>query len=80
MHRVISQELVSEWHNHPVTEALKAAVRERIQEASDKVMMSSDPDFDRFIKGMVHAFKEVLDMEIYPTDGEVHEVSSGDFS
>ena len=80
MSRVISREQVNEWESHPVTAALRFAVRERIQEASDKVMMSSDPDFDRFIKGMVHAFKEVLDMEIYPTDGEVHEVSSGDFS
>lgn len=57
----VTREEWQEWQNHPATLAIKEAIVERIAESKDKIVHSTDPDFDRFIKGMIWAFHEVLE-------------------
>lgn len=68
MPRLINREQKQEWLRSPVTEAFFIAVQNRVTEAAEQVLGSSDPDFDRFVKGMIHAYREILDMEIEVTD------------
>ena len=60
----VSKEHWIEHQNHPVTKALKLAIYERITEAKDQIVASSDPDHDRFLKGMIWAFNEVLEAKL----------------
>ena len=51
------------------------AIRERI-EASKEMLLgaNNDRDYDLFMKGMVRAFNEVLDIELeLPTEEEIDE-------
>lgn len=58
----VTQEDWLQWVNHPVTVEIQKAVRERIQESKDQLAdPNSDADRDRFLKGMIWAFGEVLD-------------------
>jgi hypothetical protein len=41
-----------------------AAVSERIEDCKDQIVGSNDPDFDRFLKGMVRAFTEILNVRV----------------
>ena len=65
-----------QWENHPVTKALKGAIQERIDEAKDALVNSSDEEFDRFVKGMIRAFREVQAMEVTPLEEGEDEVSA----
>lgn len=47
-----------------MTEGVKESIRERINSCIEQVMGSSDPEYDRFLKGMVHAFNEVLAVKL----------------
>ena len=69
----VTKEEWLEWKNHPVTIAQNSAVRDRIEEATEQILGSFDPDFDRFLKGMVRAFNEVLEAkpDIIEEDNEV---------
>jgi len=72
-----------EWQNHPVTEVLKEVLNERMDEAMGQIVDSSDAEFDRFLKGMIHAFREMAawEPEFDYQEGEPEdEVSSGDAS
>lgn len=53
----------SEWKSHPVTEALNNAVDDRINELKERLVNSFDPEEDRFLKGMIRAFREILQIE-----------------
>lgn len=60
----VNKEQWLSWKEHPVTQALNNQIQDRILECTDKVFSSSDPEFDRFVKGMVHAFREILEFEV----------------
>ena len=72
----INREQYIEWRDHPVTVAIKEAINLRIQESKDELSSPlSDPDRDRFLKGMIWAFKEVLEVEPdYPIEEMLDEV------
>ena len=55
--------MLLEWQENQITRLLKEVIEERIDEAKEKLVNSSDPEFDRVVKGMVLAFREVLDWE-----------------
>lgn len=57
----VRKEQYLEWRDHPVTIALMAAIKMRVDEGKDHLIASNDPDFDRIIKGMLRAYKEILD-------------------
>lgn len=80
MHSAVSKELWEEWASHPVTEAVRLAIKDRIGDSKDEIVNSTNPDFDRFLKGMIWAFNEVLDFKPDFTEEseDVDEVSSGD--
>jgi hypothetical protein len=45
---------------------------ERVAESKEVLVSSDNPDFDRFIKGMIRAYKEVLEFEIeFATEEEL---------
>lgn len=41
-----------------------AAVSDRIEACKDELVGSNDADFDRFLKGMIRAFTEVLNVRV----------------
>lgn len=61
---------------------MQEAVKERILGAKDQLSdPNSDSNRDRFLKGMIWAFNEVLDMEPNLMDEEfVNEIQGGDTS
>lgn len=62
-----------------MTERVKTAAAERIKEATEHLIGSTDPELDRFLKGMIHAYREIIDMEIEPDyNEEPDEVSARD--
>jgi uncharacterized membrane protein YheB (UPF0754 family) len=62
----VNQELFREWEKHPVTEAVKAEVRNRLAQATEEVVsnLSENKDYDVFLKGMIRAFREVLEVKL----------------
>lgn len=69
-----------EWKNHPVTLEVQEAVKQRIVEVKDELASPlSDAERDRFLKGMVWAFNEVVEIKPEISNEEfVDEVFSGD--
>jgi uncharacterized membrane protein YheB (UPF0754 family) len=49
-----------------VTEAVKAEVRNRLAQATEEVVsnLSENKDYDVFLKGMIRAFREVLEVKL----------------
>ena len=78
----VSKEQWIEWKSHPVTRALKEASKERIEEIKDQIVASTDPDYDRFLKGMIWAYNEVSQAKPDLIDeGDLEdEVQAGDVS
>lgn len=74
----LNRELWLEWQNHPVTKANNEAILERIAEVKDQIVASTDADFDRFLKGMIWAFNEVLEAkpDLIDDEEETNEVQS----
>lgn len=72
----VTLEQWQEHQSHPVTAALKAAILERIEASKNELAdPDSDNNRDRFLKGMIWAFNEVLearpDITVEgPIDGE----------
>lgn len=52
-----------EWRDHPVTLAVNEAIQGRINDSKESIVNSTDPEYDRFLKGMIWAFREVLDAQ-----------------
>jgi len=59
-----------DWKSNKVTEAFFSAARERIEEASNVLSVSAgtDPAQDRFLVGLIHAYRELQDF--YVEDAE----------
>ena len=66
----LAHEEWAEWRSHPVTLALREAIKERIDnhlmELSD---LNSTPERDLVLKGMILAFRKIL--EASPSDGDL---------
>ncbi len=61
----VGPEQWQEWKNSNVTLAVMMQIQERIEEAKDQLVgPSNDRDFDQFVKGMIRAFQEVLDVKL----------------
>lgn len=70
--KVTKEELVR-WRSHPVSQALIQAALNRIDECKTEIVTSSDPDFDRILKGVVRGHSEHLDV-YFNDDPEIVEV------
>ena len=82
MHSV-SPEQWQAWKENMVTSKVFEAIRERIEETKEQLSSpDSSPERDRFLKGMIWSFNEVLDVKLELTsEGEPEdEVSSRDTS
>ena len=63
MPQPIEQSNFRDWQNHPVTKELMLALNVRMDEAMQEIVESGDPEYDRLLKGMIHAFREVNSWE-----------------
>jgi hypothetical protein len=62
----VNREKFQEWERSPVTLAVKAAILERIEAAKEELVSNAfgSTDFDQFTRGMIKAFREVLDVQL----------------
>ena len=71
----VTQEQWQEWQNHPVTEALRVAIKVRLSECSDQVLLgpNNTREFDQYVKGLFRGLSEVLEFkpEVKEDDSEV---------
>ena len=63
----VSKQEVQEWRNHPVTLEVMAAVKQRVEDTKNELISSSDPDYDRFLKGMIWAYQELIAVKLEET-------------
>ena len=72
---MLSRSLWREWLSHPVTRALRDAINERQEEGHDRILYSTDPQFDQIAKGIIMGLQETLDWEpeVY-TEEEENEI------
>ena len=57
----MQREKLQEWLLNPVTALQKEVLRERILEALENLANNNEREFDVFVKGMVHAYREILE-------------------
>lgn len=55
------KEKLLEWQESPVTAEQRKAIQTRIEEAKEELLNNWDDDQSAFIKGMVRAFREILE-------------------
>lgn len=58
---------MAQWKSHPVTKLLNEAIQERIEDAKEQLVASSNYEFDQFVRGMIKAFRDVLEADVKPT-------------
>lgn len=58
---MLGKELWQAWLQNEVTQERNRSIQERIDGCKDQIVSSTDPDHDRFLKGMIWAFNEVLE-------------------
>ncbi len=55
----------AEWKRNSVTLAVMNQIQVRLDDAKDMLAgASNERDFDQFLKGMIKAFSEVLDVQL----------------
>lgn len=59
----INKEMFREWQKNPVTETLLASIYERIDDCKNELIISSDVEYDRVVKGIVLGLREILNWE-----------------
>ena len=60
----LTPERFREWKENPVTLAVLDQIRNRITESKDILAGDNDREFDIYIKGMIRAFNEVLEVDL----------------
>lgn len=60
---MLNKSLLREWASHPVTENLREVIKERIEEGLEELLNSRDPDYCNAIRGLVKAYREILEWE-----------------
>ena len=54
-----------EWKENPVTSEFLNLIRNRIEEAKNHLTPSTNThEYDLFVKGMIHAYQEVVDVKL----------------
>ncbi len=68
----ITKSEFQEWKDHFITKAYFTAVIERIEEAKEVLASSAGVDNtqDNFIRGMIHAFREVAQFRVEDPEEE----------
>ena len=70
----VNNEQWQEWKRSNVTEAVMVQIGDRIKAAQENLAgPSNDRDYDQFLKGMIWAFSEVLDVKLEVTTEEENE-------
>jgi len=67
---MINKEEFMDWKSNPVTKAFFSAAEERISDAKDSLAGSAglDPDMDNFLRGFIHAYREIQQFRIEESD------------
>lgn len=61
----VGPEQWQEWKRNSVTLAVMESIQSRIEESKEQLLgASNDRDFDQYVKGMVKAFSEILDVRL----------------
>lgn len=61
-----------DWRKNPVTQEVMEVIRERINDSKNALVVgTNDREYDLFVKGMIKAFNEVLEMKF--SEGEQDE-------
>ena len=61
----VGPEQWQEWKNSDVTLAVMDQIRVRIEDSKEQLIGTfNDRDFDQYVKGMIKAFTEVLDVRL----------------
>lgn len=77
----LEYELWLEWREHPVTKATLTAIEERVQSIVEEILATRDsPTYDIFLKGMIHAYREFLDVKPALLDDVFQEESTDEVS
>lgn len=64
MPKTLTKEMWAEWRSHPVTSNLYDALEERIEDGKEELANCDvDPQRDLIIRGMIRAFREVIDIK-----------------
>ena len=59
------QQRFNEWKENQVTKEFLDAVKDRLQGAMNNLLPSTNShEYDMFIKGMIHAYNEILDVKL----------------
>ncbi len=68
---MVNKEEFVDWKSNPVTQAVFSSIAERINEVARDLASSAglDQSKDRFKCGMVHAFQELLTIELDELEG-----------
>ena len=60
----MNREQFLEWKENKVTQAVMLAVVNRVELAKEELVASDNPAYDQFVRGMIRAFREVLDVNL----------------
>lgn len=76
------REQLESWKAHLVTQEQSKVIQDRVVEIAEEILTSREAEYDLFLKGMVRAFREVLDWdpEVIDEESQDGEVQSGDAS
>ena len=68
------QQRFNEWKENQVTKEFLGAVKERIKGATDNLLSwTNDHEYDLFMKGMIQAYNEILDVKLEMILEEINE-------
>ena len=68
------QQRFNEWKENQVTKEFLGAVKERIKGAIDNLLPSTNShEYDMFMKGMIQAYNEILDVKLDMILEEINE-------
>ena len=60
---ILSKEQWLQWLRNPVTISLRDVIKERQEEGHQRILHSTDPQFDQIAKGIIMGLQETLDWE-----------------
>ena len=67
---MLTKEDLGMWKQNEVTQAVNRAIEIRIKDAFEAVASSWNPEFDTYTKGMIKAFREVLEVSFEDIEGD----------
>ena len=67
------REQLQSWQENQVTQEQSKVIQDRIVEVAEEILTSRDGQYDLYLKGMVRAFREILDWDPEVVDEEIVE-------